>query len=77
MWGAAFVLVTAAIIAWFEVPKLVRRRYHRELVVFSLLLLLGAIAGTLKILDVPVPNPGDWVKVILSPFGEFLQKLFD
>ncbi|MGF9819946.1 hypothetical protein [Brevibacillus agri] len=76
MWGATVVLVTAIIIAWWEIPHLVHLGYYRELVVFSLLLLLAATAGVLKVLGVAMPNPGDWVLAVLSPFGEFLQRLF-
>lgn len=59
-----------------EIPHLVHLGYYRELVVFSLLLLLAAAAGVLKVLGVAMPNPGDWVLAVLSPFGEFLQRLF-
>lgn len=49
------ILLLAGIIL-LEVPSLIRQKYWRELVVFSLLLSFGFLVSLLHILDVPLPS---------------------
>lgn len=43
--------------AWFEVPGLIRKKYFRELTVFSLFLLSAFILAFLQIIGVNLPSP--------------------
>lgn len=43
--------------AWFEVPSLIRKKYFRELTVFSLFLLSAFLLAFLQIIDVKIPSP--------------------
>jgi hypothetical protein len=52
-----FLLVTAFIgIALFEVPVLIKKKYWRELFVFSVLMLVAFIFAALPIIGVKVPT---------------------
>lgn len=75
MWGAAGVVFVAVIIAWMEVPSLIRLRFYRELIVFSVVLVFGVSVAIAKMLRLPVPNPNDWVASVLGPFGEVIQNM--
>lgn len=62
-----FMLIAAyAGIILFEVPGLVKNRYWRELVVFSVILALAFTVSLLQTMNVKIPNPARdtqfWVK---------------
>ncbi len=50
-----------------EVPKLLGGRQIKELVTFSVLLLLGTVLAVLKSLDIEIPNPSDFQAWLFSP----------
>lgn len=53
-----FLLIIVFIgIALFEVPGLIRKKYWRELTVFSIFLLLAFILSLLQTIGVKIPNP--------------------
>ncbi len=60
-----------------EVPKLLGRRQIKELVTFSVLLLLGTVLAVLKSLNIEIPNPSDFLAWVFSPVSgvmKFLSK---
>ncbi|RJX28958.1 MAG: hypothetical protein C4554_01660 [Dethiobacter sp.] len=57
-------------VALFEVPGLIRKKYWRELIVFSFFLLLAFIMTLLQIIGVKIPSP---VKGILNLLKDLLR----
>nr|WP_045576672.1 hypothetical protein [Desulfosporosinus sp. I2] len=49
----------------FEVPKLIRNKHWRELIVFSSLLSMAFILSLLQILDVKVPSPFEGINFLI------------
>lgn len=65
-----FLLLTAAL-SWYEVVRI--RRYgggKREMVAYSVLMLLAAAVGVVLILGLPFPNPIRLIDAVLKPLGE-------
>ncbi|WP_236707845.1 hypothetical protein [Brevibacillus choshinensis] len=73
MWGLFGIIAGAVVIVLLEVPQLRRQGYHRELIVFSILLILGVGAACAKVLNAPIPNPDDWVAFLLHPLSTALK----
>jgi len=67
-------LLIFLIIIWIEVPALVRKKMWRELIVFSILLLIGMMLSIPQALGIHVPSPDDLVAVIFKPFSEWLKQ---
>ncbi len=59
------VLVYLAMIL-FEVPGLIRKKYWRELVAFSVLLLLAFTLSLLQVLGVKIPNPNEAITTLVQ-----------
>ncbi|MBP1994821.1 hypothetical protein [Paenibacillus eucommiae] len=66
------ILAVTAMIIWFEVPSLWKRGLKRELIVFSILLILGAGVSIAKSSHIQVPNPLDMMNVMFKPLGDFI-----
>jgi hypothetical protein len=47
-----------------ELPRLVRRKMRRELLVFLVLLVLGFGLSLSQLLDLPIPNPAKIIATI-------------
>ncbi|MDF2684448.1 MAG: hypothetical protein K0R47_5638, partial [Brevibacillus sp.] len=54
-------------------PELKRRGFRREMLVFFILLILGVGTACAKVLNVPIPNPGDWVAALLQPLSNIFK----
>lgn len=63
----ALIVAFIVILSILEVPKMLKRCLYKELVLYSVFLLIGAVTGILIALDVKVPNPSDSLTVLLSP----------
>lgn len=50
----------------FEVPGLIRKKYWRELVAFSVLLLLAFTISLLQVLGVKIPNPNEAITTLVE-----------
>ncbi|SDZ67652.1 hypothetical protein SAMN05421736_13028 [Evansella caseinilytica] len=59
-------LVFFAIVVWLEVPGLIRKKYWRELAVFSLFLLSTFFLSLLQLLDVRIPNPVKGIEYVIK-----------
>lgn len=68
------VFVFSTVVSFIQVPKMLSGKAYRDLLVFSILLLLGTVLAVLKSLDVEISNPGDWVAWIYSPVSDFLKE---
>ncbi|CAG7655936.1 hypothetical protein ACFQI7_16390 [Paenibacillus allorhizosphaerae] len=70
MWAIIGVLLAAAVIGLIEIPSLVRRKLKKELVCFSLLLLLATGFSIAKSMQLQIPNPLDWITVVYQPMSD-------
>ena len=67
-------LLLAAIII-YEAPGLIEKKLWRELLAFSVLMLLGMILSFGLALDLPLPNPVIVVEAIFAPVTWYLDIL--
>ncbi|WP_148132539.1 hypothetical protein [Candidatus Formimonas warabiya] len=63
------------IIIALEVPRLVKGKMWRELVVFSVLLLAGAGLSYALALNIPVPNPTNVMEKLFEPVSQWIDKV--
>lgn len=62
-----FLLIMVFIaIVLLEVPGLIRKKYWRELTVFSLLLLLAFILSLLQTMGVKIPSPMKGIQYLIK-----------
>jgi len=70
MWSVIGILFAAALIAIIEVPPLLKRRMTKELVAFSVLLVIGTGIAVAKNAKVPLPNPLNWIGFAFQPASD-------
>lgn len=70
MLSFVFILIIA-----FEAPGLVRKKMWRELAAFSVLMLIGMVYSYGLVLDLPLPNPTDYIMAIFKPVSQYLEKI--
>lgn len=63
-------LIVMVLIALYEVPRLLRNRQYRTLVVFAFLWLLATVYGSLVLRDIPVPKPTELIYSFFSRLTE-------
>ena len=76
MWIVFGILALAIVIAFIEVPYLLKRGLKKELWTFSILLLFGTGLSIAEGLQVDIPNPMDALAVIYKPLTDLLFGLF-
>lgn len=67
------VLISCSALCFYEIPKMVRGSMYRDLWAFCILLALGIAITIFKCLDLPLPNPSDWVAWVFSPVSDMLK----
>lgn len=77
MWVVLGIIVVTIGIIIFEVPPLVQKGFKKELVVFSILLAIGAVLSILKALEVKIINPFDILTTIYKPFANLILAIFE
>lgn len=55
-----------AIICYIEIPQLIERKYWKELVIFSVLLLLAFVLIILYAMGIKLPNPNQPAEILLK-----------
>ncbi|MGZ4122813.1 MAG: hypothetical protein ACXVOI_06330 [Tumebacillaceae bacterium] len=73
VWGIVGLVVVSALIAWREVPPLLKQQGKKELWVFATLLLLGLGMGIANALEVELPNPIDLIRFVYEPLGKTVR----
>ncbi|WP_168123889.1 hypothetical protein [Paenibacillus sp. HB172176] len=63
MSGYLLLLLTIVGVIRIETPGLLKRGRIKELVIFYLMLLIGAAVSMLWLSKQPLPNPMHWIKV--------------
>ncbi|UOY91173.1 hypothetical protein MUG87_11440 [Ectobacillus sp. JY-23] len=71
--GCVMVVLFAVGISVFEIPPLRKEKRKRDLIVYGVLLLSGTLLSSAVILHLPVPNPLDWLAMLVKPFSEWLN----
>jgi hypothetical protein len=75
MWAIFGILMTGAIVSFFEIPPLVKKKWWREMIVYLLLLSAGMTLAILLSKDVTIPSPLDWVTKFFSPVTTFFERI--
>lgn len=68
-------VVIFIIIVAFEVPGMIKKKMWRELIAFSLLLLIGMALSFGQALKLPLPNPTRGIEAVFGPVSRFIDKL--
>jgi len=69
------VLMIAVGIFVIEFPSLKRKRYHREIWLFSVLLVLGTGGAIAWTLHVPLPSPFHFLSLVYKPFHDVMMRI--
>ena len=75
MWAIVGILLIGAIISFFEIPPLVKKKWWREIIVYFLLLSAGMTLAILLSKDVSIPTPVDWITKIFSPITSYFERI--
>ncbi|GLC89035.1 hypothetical protein [Lysinibacillus piscis] len=67
------IIVASIIIAFIFIPSLLKIKDTKTIVIFSLLLLIGALLNSLNALNIHVPSPLIPLVMILSPLKKILD----
>ena len=73
---SAGMIIVGLLIAWIELPKLLKEQAYKEIIVFSLLLVCGVGLCILVILRIELPNPLDLLMVIFTPISKWIESVF-
>ena len=71
------VLAISTTLCFIEIPEILERKSKTELWSFLALLVLGTVLCILRSLNVPLPNPSDWVAWEYSPVSNWLKGLLE
>ncbi|WP_227940051.1 hypothetical protein [Alkalihalobacillus deserti] len=72
MLAAAGIIMTAIVIAMFEVPSLLKNKFKKELWVFGLLLTFATGLNVAMCVDVKIPNPLDFMTMVFKPVSDLI-----
>jgi len=72
---SAGMIIVGLLIAWIELPKLLKEQAYKEIIVFSLLLVCGVGLCILVILRIELPNPLDLLMVIFTPISKWIESV--
>lgn len=75
MWYVFGIIMVSIGITIYEVPNLLKKNSKKELVVFSILLILALALSIAEILYEDLPNPLDGITMIYKPVSDFLFDL--
>ena len=62
-----FLLLMGVVISIIELPKMLKEKLWKEIVLFFALLGCGLFLSIGQILEIPIPNPTDIIKNIFGP----------
>ncbi len=74
---ALFVVVFGSILSLIEIPDLLKKKMHRELVAFVVLTVLGMSLALLKAFGWSIPNPSDLLAWVYSPVEGIIKGLLE
>lgn len=76
MWAIIGIFLTGATISLFEIPPLVKKKYWREIIVYTLLLSVGLTLAILLMLNITIPTPVDFLMNLYRPITSFFERIF-
>lgn len=68
-------IIFDVVLCSIEIPKMISKKLTKELVTFSVLLLLGTVLALLTSLNVKLPNPSDFLVWVYSPVSDAMKWL--
>ena len=68
------ILFVFSVIIWLEVPDLVQKKLWRELIAFSVLVLIGMLLTIPMTLGINIPSPNDALAVLFKPFAAWMKQ---
>ena len=73
--AAVGVIIVCSMIAFMELPKLIKEKLTKEIIIFSLFLLFATILAIIAALRIELPNPIDWLMMIFVPINHWLDSM--
>jgi NhaP-type Na+/H+ or K+/H+ antiporter len=73
--AAAGILAIAVLVAAMDVPRLLRKKLHKELWIFAILLVFGTALSMAQALHLKIPNPADWIAAVYKPVSDMVSTL--
>ncbi|KGR91317.1 hypothetical protein CD30_06745 [Ureibacillus massiliensis 4400831 = CIP 108448 = CCUG 49529] len=67
------VLLIFTVIALFQIPQLTKSGMKKEIVIFSILSVFGAVIAILQVNNIPVPNPLDLIGFAMDPINQMFS----
>jgi len=58
-----------------QVPPLIKSKHVREMLTYSLMMLIGMIYSYAYVLDIELPNPTNAIDAIFRPLTQLLDKV--
>ncbi|WP_133257531.1 hypothetical protein [Paenibacillus montanisoli] len=75
MWKIVCVCTVAVLMAYLEVPSLLKKGWLKEMSIFLVLLCIGAGLIITRIQQVELPNPLKGILYIYEPVGKWIMKI--
>lgn len=75
LWKIAGTLLLASLIAFMEVPNLLKNKLKKELWLFAVLLSIGLGLGISRSLNLEIPSPLNLINTIYKPFSDGIYKV--
>ena len=66
------VIIIFAVIIYFQVPPLAKKKLWGELAVYLVILSIGFTLSLLQMMDVKIPNPNDGITYIINSIKSFI-----
>jgi 4-hydroxybenzoate polyprenyltransferase len=76
VWQNILILFTGMLVFIIYSLSLFRQKCWKEILIFSLLLVIGITLNILISEGVVIPNPSDWLMQFYQPFNHLLEKAF-
>ncbi|TYR81692.1 hypothetical protein FZC66_07620 [Priestia megaterium] len=67
------VLLISIVILVVELPKLLKMDKRKDMYFFLIFLLLSTVMNIVYYLQLPVPNPLDWLTTVLQPLTKLTK----
>lgn len=75
IWKILGVILLAILISVYEIPKLIKNKLFKELIVFFLLLLAGTGLGIARSINLELPSPLDLITFIYKPISDTIYEV--
>jgi uncharacterized membrane protein YfcA len=67
-----FILMTAAITTFVEVPSLMKKKHWKDVLVLSGFIFIGIALGIILVFKLPFPNPTKGLESLFRPVTKFI-----